>query len=298
MGRSVNIDRRFKDSKNPFLRKGEAVAVRSLRDVARLVRPSAFPSLPPVFVNSVPKSGTHLLTQIVEGLDSNDDWGTFLVSTPSRTMRETAVADVYKEMQKLVPGESARGHLFWHQMLAELISNRHIVSYFIYRDPRDVALSEARYLTSMNRYHRMHRVYRDLSPDDALMLSINGWTQSGDRGVYYPDIGTRYTRYTGWLTHKDTLAVRFEDLRGADSATWMKSIVTHYVDTSGHSDSGAKQMLVRAGQLVDPNRSHTYRQGKSGGWRDAYKLEHLEAFHRVAGPLLFQLGYESDDGWL
>ncbi|MGY4867394.1 sulfotransferase domain-containing protein [Mycolicibacterium elephantis] len=294
----MNVNRRFKDSKNPFLRKGEALAIRSARDGIRLLRPSVFPSRPAVLVNSVPKSGTHLLTQIVEGLESNDDWGTFIRSTPSLTLREVSPERLNREMKKLVPGETARGHIFWHQSLAESITENGIVSYFIYRDPRDIALSEARYLSSMNRYHRMHRVYRGLSPDEALMLSIRGWPESENRGVYYPDIGTRIRRYTGWLTHTATLAVRFEDLRGANLAGWARRIVQHYVDASGHSDSDADQMALRATQMVDPCRSHTYRKGKSGGWRETYKREHMEAFHDVAGSLLLELGYESDEGWL
>ncbi|WP_448428322.1 sulfotransferase domain-containing protein [Mycolicibacterium sp. XJ2546] len=297
-GDRLNIDRRYKNSKNPFLRKGEALAVRSLRNGIRWARPSTFPSCPTVFVNSVPKSGTHLLTQIVEGLESNDDWGTFLNSCPSLTMREVSAESVKREMQKLVPGETARGHVFWHHSLAEFLTKDRIVSYLIYRDPRDVALSEARYLTSMNRYHRMHRVYKGLQPDEALMLSIKGWPGSAYRDVYYPDIGTRYSRYTGWLTHETTLAVRFEDLRSTDAASWIRRIVGHYVNASGHGEAAADQMVLRATRSVNPYRSHTYRQGKSGAWREAYKPEHLEAFHNVAGSLLVELGYESDDSWL
>ncbi|MGV0720489.1 sulfotransferase domain-containing protein [Mycolicibacterium elephantis] len=298
MGSTLNVDRRYKNSKNPFLRKGEALAFRTARNCIRRFRPSTFPARPAVFVNSVPKSGTHLLTQIVEGLESNDDWGAFLNSSPSLTMREVPTEHVYRDMQKLVPGETARGHVFWHQSLADLIIKNGIVSYFIYRDPRDVALSEATYLTSMNRYHRMHRVYKNLSPDDALMLSIMGWQECERRNIYYPDIGTRYRRYMGWLTHQATLAVRFEDLRGSDFAEWTKRIVQHYVDNSGHNANAADEMVLRAKKAVNPERSHTYRQGRSGAWRQAYKPEHLEAIYKVAGPLLIETGYESDDGWL
>jgi len=102
----MKIDRRYKNSRNPFLRKGEALAVRSLRNGIRRVRPSIFPPLPPVLVNSVPKSGTHLLTQVVEGLESSDDWGTFLNSLRFLTLHEARVQDVCNDLTRLVPGET------------------------------------------------------------------------------------------------------------------------------------------------------------------------------------------------
>ncbi len=298
MGFNVNVDRRYKNSKNIILRKGEALAVQSVRNGIRRVRPSTFPPLPTVLVNSVPKSGTHLLTQIVEGLASNDDWGTFLNFLHLLTLHEAPIEDVHSQMKKLVPGETARGHLFWHKSLADLIEEKQIVSYFIYRDPRDVALAEARYLKTNHRLHRMHRVFRSLSPDDALMLAIKGWTESPDKKLYYPDIGTRYRRYTGWLTHEHTLAVRFEDLRGKDAESWTRRIVTHYVNASGHDERSADEMLSRAMESIDPTRSPTYRQGRVGGWRGEYTAGHRDAFHRLAGPLLIEMGYESDDGWV
>lgn len=268
------------------------MAVRSIRNSILWGRPSIFPSLPPVFVNSIPKSGTHLLTQIAEGLASNDDWGTFLASTPSRTMREIPAVRLRRKLQQLAPGETARGHLFWHPLLANQFDVGGIVSYFIYRDPRDVALSEAQYLRSMNRFHRMHRVFKDLSPDEALLLSINGWPDAASQDVYFPNIGIRYRRYLGWRSHAATLAIRFEDLRGEDSHMWIRRIVGHYVAASGHNESDADGMVSSATNAINPSKSHTYRQGRVGGWRDTYRREHLDAFHAVSGSLLAELGYE------
>jgi len=213
-------------------------------------------------------------------------------------MHEVPPEEINRRLQKLVPGETARGHLFWHPLLARQFNESGIVSYLIYRDPRDVALSEARYLASMNRYHRMHRVYKDLSPDEALMLSIKGWPEATQRNIYYPDINARYRRFLGWLTHETTLAVRFEDLRGPESDIWTGRIVSHYVSSSGHNSSDADEMVLRATRSIDPRRSHTYRQGQVGGWRQAFSREHMQEFHAVAGELLIELGYESTDDWL
>ena len=288
----MKVNRRYGDSKNPFLRKGEALVTRSARNVIRRIAHSSFPDLPPVLVNSVPKSGTHLLTQITAGLASSDDWGTFIASTPSRKMREIPPHRLAREITNLVPGEAARGHVFWHPQLEAAMDGSGIVSYFIYRDPRDVALSEARYLTSMNKYHRMHGLFKNLAPNEALMLSIKGWPAGIAEGVYFPDVATRYRRYTGWLAPSSTLPVRYEDLRGPDLDTWIRRIVDHYVNSSGHDDSATEPMFEKAKSSIDPHRSHTYRQGKAGGWKEAFQSEHIDAFDSLAGNLLVELGYE------
>jgi hypothetical protein len=48
---------------------------------------------------------------------------------------------------------------------------------------------------------------------------------------------------------------------------------------------------------LDPQRSPTFRTGKSGGWRKAFTEEHKHLFKEVAGDLLIRLGYEINSDW-
>jgi hypothetical protein len=56
----------------------------------------------------------------------------------------------------------------------------------------------------------------------------------------------------------------------------------------------ALEILIDA---IQPQKSHTFRAGKTGGWKEHFTPEHKALFKEVAGDLLVQLGYEQDNDW-
>src|SRR6478735_1766396 len=92
-------------SKNPFVRKVAAAA---------LVVPKWWRGLsarPPVIANSFPKSGTHLLVQLVQGLPETVNFGAFLASmTSSFRFRERTSGETCRFIRRTLPGEIVRGH--------------------------------------------------------------------------------------------------------------------------------------------------------------------------------------------
>lgn len=293
------------NSTNPFVRRGNQYSLRVQKKLVQFGGRGDSAGLPPILVNSLPKSGTHLLTQVVGALPSSKDWGTFLVSSPSLTMREVPADRMARRIARLMPGEAAKGHLYWSPTSAAALRGRQACSLFIYRDPRDVAASEAHYLANMNRWHRMHREYAALrDPAKQLLLSIRGRKDDdGSASVSYPDIGRRVSNYLGWIADPSTLAVRFEELtdpRRVDDV--IEQIVRSYAGLAGRHVQDAnfdvKTSAARCRASIDPRRSHTFREG--GGketWRRTFSEEHVRAFKDVAGELLIDLGYENDMDW-
>jgi hypothetical protein len=49
--------------------------------------------------------------------------------------------------------------------------------------------------------------------------------------------------------------------------------------------------------MINPQRSPTFRQGKSGGWKTQFSPENKAIFKDIAGDLLVRLGYEKDGNW-
>lgn len=276
--------------KHPFYRKGKA----KLRQIPRALRrwrasPEDYVATPPVLCNSVPKSGTHLLLQIVNALPGVVPFGTFFASQPSLSFRVTPGAIMADRLAKLAPGESAGAHLFYHPDCDQALRQVHAAHFLIYRDPRDVVVSEAIYLAEMNRWHRMHRYFK-ARPDRAgqIQLAIEGLA---DCPYDYPDIGRRYAAYTDWLNQPGVHAVRFEDLIGAQRDQALEGIIRFYLEKRPESvDFGA--VFDRVVEAIDPNRSHTFREGKSGGWKKHFSPAHEAAFEAVAGELTRHLGYE------
>jgi hypothetical protein len=286
-------------SRNGLIRKGAAAALRVPRwwQCVR-ARPEQYGEAPPVFVNSFPKSGTHLLFQIVEGLPNTVVYGGFLPSmTSSFGFSERSAENAAQVIRGFVPGEIVRGHLFFDsQSAAELVKNNS-VNYFIYRDPRAVVVSEAHYLRAMNRWHRLAPYFRKLpSIENAITLSITGFNPPIP-GLIYPNIAERFARYEGWLTCNNCLGIRFEDLVSENQVGVIRQMIDFYAQHCT-KDFDREGCLEQMRALIAPHKSHTFRSGKMSGWRTEFTKEHRRLFGELAGDLLIRLGYEKDLNWV
>jgi len=250
---------------------------------------------PAVMANSFPKSGTHLLEQVLDSLPGVRNFGVFLSSmTSSWAFRERTKESTLRVIDSVLSGELLRAHLFYDEAYEAAMRRKGIAHYFIFRDPRDVVVSEAYYLKDMNRWHRLHRLMKTLDAGAAITMAITG--ASRDTGLYYPNISDRFARYAGWLDSPHTYAVRFEDLRSERLAECVSAMVQ--VFETLHPDRIAKGRVVRNAMAhINPERSHTFRQGGSSAWRREFNAEHKTLFKKVAGQLLIDLGYENDLHW-
>lgn len=286
-------------NRNGLVRKGAAAALRLPKYwSAWRVQPDDYFSRPPVLANSFPKSGTHLVFQIVDALPNATNYGAFLASmTSSYRFRERSPDNASRFIRGMVPGEIVRGHLFYHPQNAADLAAKNVVHYFAYRDPRDVVVSEAHYLREMNRWHRLAPYFRKLpSIDDAIMLSIAGFDPPIP-GLEYPSIAARFARYEGWLQHGDCLSVRFEDLASENRPAVIRKMAEFYArHCHGHVDIDSCAAAMEGS--IAPHKSHTFRSGKKAGWRAEFSANHREAFHKLAGELLIRLGYETNDAWV
>jgi hypothetical protein len=186
--------------------------------------------------------------------------------------------------------------LFFDAQNAADLADKNVVHYFVYRDLRDVVVSEAHYLRDMNRWHRLAPYFRKCaSIDDAIMLSITGLDPPVPE-LEYPNIATRFARYEGWLHRDDCLAIRFEDLASENRTAVIRRMAEFYAQRRrGGIDVEACVRAMAAS--IAPEKSHTFRSGKKAGWQDEFDTEHRRMFDDVAGDLLIGLGYEPNHDW-
>jgi hypothetical protein len=186
--------------------------------------------------------------------------------------------------------------LYYEPLYADELAKRSAVNYFIYRDPRDVVVSEAHYLRDMNRWHRLHSYFRKAtSMEDAIMLSINGLDPPVP-GISYPNIAARFARYIGWLERDDCLSMRFEDLVSERQPELIRQVAAFYAlrtSTSFDLDAAIETMTLS----IAPKKSHTFRSGKKAGWQREFTPAHRARFAELAGDLLVRLGYEPNLDW-
>ena len=278
--------------KNPFVRKSIARLLRIPRFTKRLLSINEEYNLtPPVLVNSFPKSGTHLLVQIVEAIPGAVNYGTFIASMMSSMIfRERPVKKHIKVLKLIVPNEIVSAHLFYLPDYEKILNSMNCVHFFIYRDLRDVVISEVHYLTFMNRWHRLHPYYKKL-PDlnTRISLAINGF-ENEEIGIDYPNIAKRFKRYSGWLESENVCAIKFEDLVGKKRRETIERMMVFY-QSHLYQKVDISELVEKAIANINPQESHTFRKGEVNQWQSVFNEDHNQQFERVAGDLLREIGY-------
>ena len=256
-----------------------------------------FDEAPPIFGNAKPKSGSHLLLQVLNGLCQ---------LAPYRYVAEDPIRPTKADGGRWTPddilaalGRIPRGVIGWGYLdatpknVAFLCSPKR-VNYFIYRDPRDLLVSQVFFATDMREEHGMHAYYQSL-PDVAarLKVAITGINQDGLRMV---SVRERYAGVFEWLEQPSVMCIRFEDL--IDQRYVTLNAMLNQIEKTGYiiptPRGNCIEILMNA---IQPKKSHTFRSGKTGGWREHFNDEHKALFKEVAGDLLVQLGYEKDNDW-
>jgi len=279
---------------NPGLRKSLSLAKQVPRGIARVSR-----SQPPfaVLANSFPKSGTHLLVQVLEGLPQIANYDSFIAQYPPIRFHKRSDRTIARRISQIAPGELVSGHLHFSPNYLDQLSQRRCVSFFIYRDLRDVVASEAHYLTHMNPWHRVHRYFVNHlnTTDERLSAAIEGIPE--DQVPYqFGDVRSRFEPFLGWLDRPDVFAIKYEDLNGLRQTEVIRDMIAFFGQRT-QLGCDVDQVYEDVIASINPARSRTFRAGRSGGWRDVFNADHIGAMKRIAGDLLIRLGYEDDYSW-
>jgi len=258
---------------------------------------SEYKNRPLIIANSFPKSGTHLLIQIAQAFPGTRDWGSFIASLRSSFFyRPLSIVALNRKIKLLAPAELCGAHIFYTVKTERIMKEMNVVHFFIYRDLRDVVISEAYYLTYMNWWHRLSRHFRALTTDEErITFAIRGAQNEPLKSVF-PDIAQRFHWYRSWLHDPNTFCVKYENLISDRRESAIYEMIQHYAK---YTNSSFDHDLCFHTTLnnINPAKSHTYRQGKAGGWREVFTEQHKSIFKQLAGNLLIELGYEQDNSW-
>jgi len=246
---------------------------------------------------SFPKSGTHLLDQILLGYSNVAPFSkrlhSFYAEYEGESGRKRAPEQALTWLNSLRPCDVVSAHLFARDEVVNRVCTSAFVPYFIFRDPRDVVVSHVFYVTDMEGRHVHHDHYASL-PDfnSRLNVSILG---RPDTGIEFPDIAARFSPYLGWLDHPEVLSIHFEDLMN-DRTAALARILEHFL--ARVPLHFPRQLILNVLESsISPSKSPTFRSGKTGAWKQHFTKEHKKVFKDVAGDLLVKLGYESNNDW-
>lgn len=257
----------------------------------------SFNDAPPMFGNSKPKSGSHLLLQILNGFTRIMPYQ-YVDADPIRTVKKNGgrrtADEVAADLKNIPQGVIGWGYVEASPENAAILCQPGRVNYFIYRDPRDMLVSQVFFATDMHEEHGMHAYYNSL-PDFAarLNVAITGIEKDGLKMV---NVKQRYEGVFQWLEQKNVMCLRFEDLIDKRDATLM-SMLDEVEKTGYKTPTPREKALAILVDAIQPKKSHTFRSGKTGGWMQHFTDEHKKLFKDVAGDLLTRLGYEKNNDW-
>lgn len=257
----------------------------------------SFNDTPPIFANSKPKSGSHLLLQVMNGLTQIMPYK-YVDADPVRTItyegRRKTQEEILVDLKRTPRGVIGWGYVDATEENASFLTESGRVNYFIYRDPRDMLVSQVFFATDMHEEHGMHDYYNSLPDFGArLNVAITGIDRDGLKMV---SVLQRYEGVFQWLEQKNVMCIRFEDLINNRDATLLKML--DEVEKTGYKiPTPREKALAVLIEAIQPKKSHTFRSGKTGGWTQHFTDDHKKLFKDVAGDLLLRLGYEKNNNW-
>jgi hypothetical protein len=251
------------------------------RKIARRIWPDT--ECPRVVCNCLPKSGTHLIER---ALSLHPRLYRKLLPT-IRGRNCKRLGGMRTLCHNLRPGQALITHLHCRPEYLEVFQDTDAHAIFLIRDPRDVFLSLAHFMTT-HKSDRMRDIVARLGKN---LPAIFRLLIEGDEEGNVTPFPMSLESYAGWL-ESDVHLVRFEDLIGAHG---------------GGSDEVQAESLDKLyrylGVPLAPERiaalqnklfsahSPTFRKGAIGQWREHIPKDILQEFHRVCGRWIDLYGY-------
>ncbi len=264
-----------------------------------------------ILVNGVAKSGTHLLKKIVflAGYQQhpfclgaahanravvafskeNEDLlgpGIEIGAAAPTPIHELLLRQLIRGM---LPGFVFNGHCTFDVPLANLMAEEKVKIINILRDPRDVALSLARYLLK----HR-HPVARGRTEAQLLHQVLDGLVLNPTPRVQPSCMRTlaeSCEAFLPWMDTPNTLMVRFEDLVGTEGGGDKDIQLQAIQCILAYLGKDAAEAETICGKAFGGTR--TFSGGQIGGWQSAYNQAHKDKAQKVFGDYVRISGYGS-----
>lgn len=285
-----------------------------------------------IFVNTIPHSGTHLITSILDKLHfrhakilarlyikkpflrrnikAGINWRTsteignyfrflsnreVLVSVSSPRLAKSGV--VIDTLSKMKDYEYLIGHMPFSEEGDKIVRNHVSKTITIVRDPRDMALSMLRHIAERPRHLNHFYLFNKLQTNSERFCAlIYGFDNKFSRHV---GLVQMYDSMLHWKKCDHNLTVKFEDIVGVKGGgkedkqlNTLKKIVNHIELPNSFSDYEITNIGINAF-----GKTTTFRNGQIGKWRDTLSSIEKDVCKQQIQSHLVNLGYEKDNNW-
>lgn len=195
-----------------------------------------------------------------------------------------------------------------------MLEDEDLLCFYLYRDPRDVAVSAALYIKYVLEHHALHNTFKLMSDSDAIITLLAGAYIHKSMLCYPVAEGSPdYIDFEGagyfcknaypWLLHPKVIKLKYEYLFADNleeqlsrvmefnsipvNRLLLKNVVTtmDFRNISGGRNRGEENAI-----------SH-YRKGIAGDYKNYFTEAHKAIAKRYIGNHLINLGYETDFSW-
>lgn len=248
-------------------------------------------SLPPFFFNSIPKSGTHLLFQILTALPN-------VSFTASNHIYEGLPHQLEvhrKRLSSLHENEFLSGHIYYSEQWRKILKEKKMKQIFLFRDPRDVLISynhyEEKTKSPLYQFFKKH----NFSHKDRLLAIMNGVNTPEFK---HQSLKEWYSKFLGWLYTDNILSIQFENLieNEKQQMTEINKIID-FLFSDRELPLEKSKMIQQIRNNINPSQSGTFRKGKIGSWKDEFDNDIKNTFKNSLGPVLIHLKYENNLDW-
>jgi hypothetical protein len=193
-------------------------------------------------------------------------------------------------------GSFATAHIPFSQALSDVLKKNGMRMILVLRDPRDVVISQAKYVTSRP-WHFLFEHYRGLSESEQIRVSITGIRSVPPHGERSLSISERLQIILPWMQEPFTYVTRFEKLVGPQGGGSREEQVQELRNIATHLHIHCSQEHIE--RIADSifGGTATFRRGIIGNWRSCFTEEHKRLFKEVAGQFLIDMGYEEGFDW-
>lgn len=218
-----------------------------------------------IFVNSIPKSGTHLATKVLDLAGMTRDINVQIDYGAIRNPDTDTLRTLYQPLLSLTPQTYGAGHALWDQFSADYFATNNIRMILVMRDPRDVALSAADWFIDERSGYKQKAMFKTLSLRQRLDYVFTGRLPD-DTTARQPPLLDIYKNMARWRDYPNILVTTFERLvgeRGGSSTVEQRQETEAICRYVGRADSDIDSIAAKLW-----GDSQTFRHGVAGGWRE------------------------------
>lgn len=176
---------------------------------------------------------------------------------------------------------------------------------YLYRDPRDAAVSAALYIRHALAHHPLHEFFQNISEADCITFILTGGiVRSREKNSYILHEGMRYFCATArqWLACRHVAHIRYEDFMVDPVTTLTRVLVGVDVVVDPQSVRKVAGELTFAGMAGgrlpgQEQKDAHFRKGVRGDYANYFTETQTAVCKLMIGDFLIEQGYEQDHFW-